>query len=53
MVDSDDKDQDVFATPSEPRKDAGEAPGAGDSGWDDDVWGDEGSPPDKKTVMMV
>ena len=53
MVDSDDKDQDVFATPSEPAKGDGPAPAEGDSGWDDDVWGDEASPPDKRTVMLV
>lgn len=26
---------------------------SGDSGWDDDVWGDEGDPPDRRTVLFV
>jgi hypothetical protein len=29
------------------------SPPSGDSGWDDDVWGDEGDPPDRRTVLFV
>jgi hypothetical protein len=40
--------------PAGPNDDVFQSSGdSGDSGWDDDVWGDEGDPPDRKTVLFV
>ncbi|MBX3286440.1 MAG: hypothetical protein KF703_13925 [Actinobacteria bacterium] len=40
-----------MTTPAGPNDDVFES--SGDSGWDDDVWGDEGDPPDRRTVLFV
>jgi hypothetical protein len=37
--------------PADPNDDVFQS--SGDSGWDDDVWGDEGDPPDRRTVLFV